>query len=247
MYHSITIGLKNTWDDWKLVPASRPVINPPEPRYNFIDIPGMDGKLDASVALTGEVTYQNRTGSIDFYVMNGYKEWQHRYSEIMNYLHGKEFNVILEDDPMWYYTGRVKVNQWASEKDRSRITLDYDLYPYKTELLTSVDDWIWDVFDFEVGVIREYRDIVVEKDLVTKITLIGSRKTSIPIFSVKLENEEEGISMTWRDPETGNIKTAGLISGDEIRLPDFKIKDYEYEIELRGAGVVSISYQGGSL
>lgn len=29
MYHSITIGDKNTWDDWKMIPVSRPVVAPP--------------------------------------------------------------------------------------------------------------------------------------------------------------------------------------------------------------------------
>ena len=29
MYHSITIGDKNTWDDWKIIPVSRPVVAPP--------------------------------------------------------------------------------------------------------------------------------------------------------------------------------------------------------------------------
>ena len=29
-YHSVVFGEKNTWDDWHLVPSSRPVINPPD-------------------------------------------------------------------------------------------------------------------------------------------------------------------------------------------------------------------------
>ena len=28
MYHSITIGDKNTWDDWHLIPATRPLFHP---------------------------------------------------------------------------------------------------------------------------------------------------------------------------------------------------------------------------
>ena len=46
MYHSITIGSKNTWDDWYLIPSSRPVVNPPKPKTKYIDIPGADGHLD---------------------------------------------------------------------------------------------------------------------------------------------------------------------------------------------------------
>ena len=50
MYHSITIGDKNTWDDWHLIPATRPLFNPPTVKENMVNIPGGDGVLD----LTGE-------------------------------------------------------------------------------------------------------------------------------------------------------------------------------------------------
>lgn len=86
MYHSITIGDKNTWDDWHLVPLSRPFFAPPIPKTNFVDIPGGDGSIDLSTALSGRTVYENRTGTIEFMIVNGYKEWFILYSEIMNYL-----------------------------------------------------------------------------------------------------------------------------------------------------------------
>ena len=66
LYHSITFGDKNTWDDWRLVPASRPLFNPPAQKVKTLDIPGGDGVIDLSQALTGYPVYQNRTGSIEF-------------------------------------------------------------------------------------------------------------------------------------------------------------------------------------
>ena len=75
MYHSITFGDKNTWDDWHLIPSSRPLFNPPTPKTKYQDIPGANGKLDLSEALTGYPVYDNRIGSFEFYVMNGYQEW----------------------------------------------------------------------------------------------------------------------------------------------------------------------------
>lgn len=50
MYHSIifyknddfTSGL-NTYDDWFLIPTSRPVFNPPAVKTKYIDIPGRTG------------------------------------------------------------------------------------------------------------------------------------------------------------------------------------------------------------
>ena len=63
MYHSITLGTKNTWDDWHLIPTSRPVVNPPSVKTNMIEIPGGDGVLDLTTALAGRVLYKNRTGA----------------------------------------------------------------------------------------------------------------------------------------------------------------------------------------
>ena len=72
MYHSVTFGDKNTWDDWRLVPASRPVFNPPAQKVKTLEIPGGDGVIDLSQSLTGYPVYQNRTGSIEFIVMNDF-------------------------------------------------------------------------------------------------------------------------------------------------------------------------------
>ena len=98
MYHSITFGEKNTWDDWHLVPTSRPVFHPPAQKVKTIDVPGGDGVIDLSRALTGYPVYQNRTGSFEFIVPNGFEPWEagrieqtpwHSvYSDIMDYLHG---------------------------------------------------------------------------------------------------------------------------------------------------------------
>ena len=40
MYHSIAFGNKNTWDDFYLVPSTKPIILPPEVKTKIVDIPG---------------------------------------------------------------------------------------------------------------------------------------------------------------------------------------------------------------
>lgn len=95
MYHSITFGTKNTWDDWHLIPKTRPLFNPPPVKTKFVEVPGGDGSLDLSVALTGRPMYGNRTGSFEFYVENGHKNWSVLYSEIMAYLHGRKLMVYI--------------------------------------------------------------------------------------------------------------------------------------------------------
>lgn len=152
-YHERRRG-KNTWDDWHLIPKERPLFNPPSPKYNFMDLPGSNGTVDLSDILSNKYpVYNDRTGSIEFYVMNGYDEWYHIYSDIMNFCHGEKCKFILEDEPTYFYRGRVSVNAWKSEKDWSKIVLDYQVEPFKYELFSSTENWLWDPFSFIDGIV----------------------------------------------------------------------------------------------
>mgnify|MGYP007025187911 FL=1 len=55
--------------------------------------------------------------------------WHSVYSEIMDLIHGQSLRAILEDDPEYFYEGRFTVNSWKSQKDWSRITIDYSVGP----------------------------------------------------------------------------------------------------------------------
>lgn len=133
MYHSITFGEKNTWEDWHLIPSSRPLFSPPKVRTKNVEIPGANGDLDLTTVLTGEPLFDNRTGSFEFYVDQGYWTWVEAYSSIMDYLHGEYLRAILEDDPDHYYEGRFTVNSWKSDKDYSKISIDYNVDPFRRQ------------------------------------------------------------------------------------------------------------------
>ena len=141
MYHSITFGsgnnAKNSWDDWHLVPSSRLIFSPPPIKTKYVDIPGADGSIDLTETLLGRPAYENRTGELEFIVVNGYGEWKDRYSEILNYLHGRQMRAVLEDDPGYYYIGRFTVDEWGSEENWSTITISYNVDPYKRSLTTD--------------------------------------------------------------------------------------------------------------
>lgn len=135
MYHSIYIlresedeGI-NTYDDWHIVPTSRPVINPPAVKTEYLEIPGATGALDYTGVLTGSVPLKDRTGSWEFYVLNGYEAWFQKFSVIMNNIQGRRMRIWLEDDPEHYYTGRLRLNSWKSAKDYSQIQITYQLDP----------------------------------------------------------------------------------------------------------------------
>ena len=170
MYHSITFGDKNTWDDWHLIPSSRPHIAPPQPKISTVEVPGRNGTVDLTETLTGTPTYEDRSGSFQFIVANDYWDWTVAYSTIMEYLHGQKMRIVLEDDPGFYYEGRFSVNQWASGKTNSSITIDYVIYPYKHSLYDySSENWEWDTFNFDTDILRYYNDLVVNGQYILEV------------------------------------------------------------------------------
>lgn len=253
MYHSVTFGDKNTWDDWRLVPASRPVFNPPAQKVKTLEIPGGDGVIDLSQSLTGYPVYQNRTGSIEFIVMNDFKPWHMAYSDIMDYLHGQKLRAILEDDPEYFYEGRFVVNAWKSEKDWSRITIDYGVGPYKWSVLSSTDDWLWDPFNFQNGVIRPalFKDIAVtdEKRTIRLEAALFGRAPVCPQFFVT-SSDQRGVHIRFVNPTLGLDETKLLTDGT-IQFPEFVFFGGQgATLELwcdTGTGTVSVDFRVGRL
>ncbi len=233
MYHSITFGDKNTWDDWHLIPSSRPLFAPPTVNTSYIDIPGMDGQLDASDALVGYATFKNRSGSWDFVVAEGYGTWNQRYMEITEYLHGQKMKAILEDEPEYYYEGRFSVNSWKSGDNWSGITIDYNVGPYKKELHSTMDEWEWDTFNFETSVIQSFAGVPVLGT--TTITIHGSKQPVTPSFITTAEMSVTFNSATYALPQ-GTSKVAKII-----------IKEGTNVLTFTGNGEVSVDYRGGRL
>lgn len=217
-----------------MIPTTRPLFNPPTVKTNLVDIPGGDGVLDLTTALAGRPTYNNRTGSWTFIVQNGFKDWSALYSEIMVYLHGQKFRAVLEDDPSYYYEGRFSVNQWKSDKDWSQITIDYNVGPYKKELANDGEDWLWDPFNFETGVIRNYRNLSVLTTL--SVTVYGDMMESVPAIIASVS----GMKVTYED------KTYSLAKGVNT-IPEIVLHSGENTLVFTGEGSITIENTGGRL
>ena len=136
----LPMGCYNTWDDFHLIPTSRPIIAPPSVKTNTIDLPGGSGVLDLSYSLTKCPLYENRTGSLEFIVDPDRDTWINVYQKLSNYLDGRYRYMTLEDDPYWVYEGKFMVNDWKSDEHWSTITIDYDVKPYKRYILKTDPD-----------------------------------------------------------------------------------------------------------
>ena len=143
-----TFGGKHTLTDFGMYPKSKIIFAPPSPKTNYIDIPISNGSLDYTELIDGKVFYENRKGSIEFLVLTG-NTYATIYSQVLAHFHGQVMNVVLDDDPDYFYKGRFSVNTWHSKEGASSIVLDYNLDPYKYSVdSTGEIDWLWDdLFD----------------------------------------------------------------------------------------------------
>lgn len=135
MYHSLIFQYgnikRNTWDNWHLIPVTRPVMAQPTPAYNYVEIPGADGSMDLTDYLIGRPTYSDRQGTFEFYVANDYGNWESRRAEIASFLNGSKMKVYLEDDPQHYYEGRFFFKSWTPDASHSKVTIEYRVKPYR--------------------------------------------------------------------------------------------------------------------
>ena len=242
-FHSVTIGNKNTWDDWHLVPSSRPTFNPPSAKTHFVDIPGGDGIIDLTDSVSGRVTYGARTGSWEFIVINSgqveynatYDEWYERYTKIMEYLQGYNYRAILDDDPGYYYKGRFTIDEWNSSPGNSTITIKYTVDPYKRQLYTGGDDWLWDPFNFETGVIKSYKNFPVNGT--ARVVYISTGDVSGPTI---IQCSAPGMSVTYQG-------TSYSLNRGTNELYAISFEQGENVLTFSGNGRVTIEATGGML
>lgn len=119
--------------------SERPDWGSPEPKLNLVEIPGADGVLDLTEANAGEVKFNNRQITLTFAAMVKAEEQERFKSRIMNTLHGKVIQQIIPDeDPDWYYTGRCVVEFVDLMPWKLRIVVTVDAYPYALKTADTV-------------------------------------------------------------------------------------------------------------
>lgn len=129
----VIFGDKHSYRDWGLILKSYPVISPPTPKLKMIPVPGSDKIIDLTQHLTGSVHYEPRTIQFEFITGAEREQWPTLYSDILTYLHGQSIQIILDDDPNWYYTGRVTVGNMEADKKTATLPMTATVEPYKRE------------------------------------------------------------------------------------------------------------------
>ena len=228
---NIRIGDMKTFDDWGLMLSSM-TIGFPETKKNLVEIPAADGSIDLTEAL-GEIAYKNRRLELVFDAIGYYDSWHGLCTDIANYLHGKRMKIILDTDPYYYYIGRLELDTSKTDDVLHEIVLAGDVDPYKYELQSSLEDWLWDPFNFRTGIIRNYKDLKVEGSRTVKIS--GRRKPIVPTI----------ISSTDMSVTFGG-RTYSVRAGEQ-KIYRIVIREGDNRLTFTGNGTISIDYRGGIL
>lgn len=131
IFDGISFNGLHSYRDYGLFLAAPPDYGTPNPKVFQVDIPGANGVLDYTEALTGEVMFNNRTQKYTFSVEIGRDRREALKSRIRNDLHGKLVEIVPDEDSNWYYVGRATVQFADINYWKMKVIVNVDAEPYK--------------------------------------------------------------------------------------------------------------------
>jgi len=210
-----SVGGLHTWDDWE-AHWTDVTIGAPDVETYTVDIPGRHGLLDLSEVLTGAPVYKNREIEIELTYPGSGGQWHEEYSDILEQVHGRTQQLVFDSDPGYYYEGRCTVSSQRQDNFYSTFTITMDANPFKYLVNDSLEDWLWDPFSFEDGVIRELGSITLNN--------LNSYVTTVEIGTLSYDTEACIKGTSWEndselDPSTESGR-AYLTLTVTARIPD---------------------------
>lgn len=222
MLYGVKINGVDTLETWGLILLSDLVETPPARKENLVPVPGADGVLDLSEALTGEPVYDTR--SVSGTLFRCADQWTMKYLSgmLLDKYHGQRITLTVPSDLFHHYAGVLQIGEY-SEDAPGRIPFSIPLadpWRYKNEVTTVTAR-------------------LTSTEYVT-LYLTNERRRVVPTFTVTA-----AIRVRWR----GTVYT--LQPGHDFRDLDIRLDPGENTIEAAlvaaGTGEISITYQEARL
>lgn len=214
---TLILGTYNTARDglWTLTKLE---LSDPDYQSKFQEVPGRDGPLDMSTALTdGEPRYGSRTLTATLETSEGTRlERQARIGKMINALDGWRKDIRHPDYPMHYLTGRIQIK------------MDYNDVAHAAVTVTAIcDPWLYSLVE------RKYTITAKSADQVLALTNSG-RKTVVPQVTVT------GVNASFLIKHGGRSLAMGE---GTYTLPDLLLGPGDTLITYSGSGTAQISYR----
>lgn len=225
MHTYTTFGLKMTY------------FNPgqPEEKREVVDIPYSNKQLDFTDMYNGP-HYNTRKLVAEFRAEDkDYEKWAILESRILNILHGKIKKIVPDIDRSHYYIGRCSCAMDKKNKFGSSVTIQCTAEPFKYDVTSSTEPWLWDTYSFVDGVIQDYSAITISGS--SSITIPSGKMSTVPILRLITGS----VNVIYEG------RTYRLNQG-ENRIPEIRVgAAYNATLAFTGTGKISIEYRGGSL
>ena len=212
----ITFGNLHSFNDLRLILTSKE-IGSPEIKVRKIEIEGADSAIDYT-DFFGEPKYSDVTHKFNFSTIVHQAEFLSLFSTVKNALHGKKMRIILDDDPLFYYVGRLNVSSFTNEKNIGNISVEADCEPYKYKLARTV--------------------VSQTVNGTNNVVLVNGRKRAVPEVNITTEGtiriEYQGVNI-W-----------DLGSGS-FTLPELELVEGENLVAVTGTGTITFTWQEANL
>lgn len=212
----VTFGTYHSYDDLSLILTSKEIAAP-KTKTMKIDVEGADGSIDLT-DFFGEPKYEDCTHKFQFSTIVPQNEFLTLFSTIKNAIHGKKMRIVLDDDPLFYYSGRCFVSSFTSEKNIGKIAVECDCEPWKYKAAKTV--------------------ITQTVSGESTLSLPNLRKRVVPEVVIESDSAMHIVYNTY------NVWDLG---GGSYTLPELELKAGENTVSVTGTGNITFSYQEAAL
>lgn len=199
-----------TLTDWELADA--------EYKQNFMDVPGRDGSLDMSGALTdGEPKYGSRALTAVFECSEGTRlERKERIDTMVNWLSGWRVAITLPDDATHYIMGRLHVQRLYNNMAHCSVQVSAVCDPWRLSTEETVVN------------------LTATTEAQTQEFVNNGRKTLVPLVEITGDSAEVLLvfgTASW------------ALGAGTYQLPDLVLPQGSSSLTYSGTGDIKITYR----
>ena len=229
----------HTLDDWGCALGNNNYIGDPELETTYISVPGRDGLIDATEAVSGRRIYKKRSLAFELGAINQRLSWDSIISTLRNDVHGRVCRLTLDNDIGYFWKGRVYIEGFDRVRELGTFKLTVPTAdPYKYDVNSSAEPWLWDPFNFETGVITQTDATIITGS--GTVTINHGHMLTCPTIVVS-----DLLSASFYVTHNGN--TFPLSVGTNV-IPSILVGgEDDVTLSFTGSATVQIVYRGGSL
>lgn len=132
----VTFGSYHSYNDLGLILTGKE-IGEAEIKEKLVEVEGASVTLDYTEAF-GEVKYGQRPLHFEFKTKVPQSQFLSQYSKVQNALHGRKLKIVLDEEPDYYYIGRIKVSSFTNDKNIGVISIDCTCETWKYKAVETV-------------------------------------------------------------------------------------------------------------